>query len=180
MKSCSKSTCKQKNPQELSQFSKRKDGKLGLSSNCKSCKIIQRVSKKEAHKQYKRSYYLANKDKSSKIYFDYINNKNINKEKTKLESKKRRLEKKRQNRLKYQYNITIEDYNKMYIEQEGKCYTCQKHQNDLKFKLVVDHCHKTGKVRGLLCDTCNSGIGFLKEDIDTILRVIQYLKKNRM
>lgn len=62
--------------------------------------------------------------------------------------------------LKYLYGITIEDYKIMFTKQRGRCVICNKKQrkNRLGRKglLFIDHCHKTGKVRGLLCQTCNS------------------------
>ena len=58
------------------------------------------------------------------------------------------------------YNITLNDYNEMFKKQEGKCGICKKHQNQLTKPLYVDHDHSTGKVRELLCSSCNfkSGI----------------------
>jgi hypothetical protein len=70
------------------------------------------------------------------------------------------------------YNITLDDYNKLFLKQEGKCKIC--HQSFES--LIVDHNHKTNKVRGLLCDNCNCGIGFLKENTDILLEAIEYLK----
>ena len=72
------------------------------------------------------------------------------------------------------YNISLEDYNKMLINQNNKCDICRIGFNNL----VVDHCHTTGKVRGLLCNGCNSGIGFFKENKVTILNSIEYLNKH--
>lgn len=45
-------------------------------------------------------------------------------------------------------------------------------------KAHVDHCHNTGKLRGLLCQTCNTGIGHLKDDIQTLQKAIKYLEKH--
>ena len=78
------------------------------------------------------------------------------------------------NSYKTKYNISLEDYNKMLINQNNKCDICKIEFNNL----VVDHCHTTGKVRGLLCNGCNSGIGFFKENKVTILNSIEYLNKH--
>ena len=67
------------------------------------------------------------------------------------------------NGLKCHYGITIEDYNKMLEIQNNKCKICNEHKDSFKNLLSVDHCHKTGKVRGLLCHRCNSGLGFFKD-----------------
>lgn len=84
----------------------------------------------------------------------------------------------RNNKLKYRYGISLDDYNNMFTEQNGCCLICLKHQSVLNKALVVDHCHSTGKVRGLLCSTCNFALGFLEDDIPSINRALVYLKKN--
>lgn len=80
--------------------------------------------------------------------------------------------------LKTKYNITEDQYNNMLQEQSNRCLICNSESNAESKKFAVDHCHKTGKVRGLLCSECNSGIGFLKENPDIMLSAIEYLKKH--
>ena len=79
-----------------------------------------------------------------------------------------------------EYNITLEDFNKMLEEQNHKCKICGKEEtkelNNTKWKLSVDHCHKTGKVRGLLCAKCNVGLAKFEEDEQQFLNAIKYLK----
>ena len=58
--------------------------------------------------------------------------------------------------LKHRYGITLDDYNMMFVKQEGKCWICNKHASELKYPLQIDHSHITGVVRGLLCTKCNS------------------------
>lgn len=65
----------------------------------------------------------------------------------------RNAEKAREAHLKRTYGITIEDYNRILKEQSGKCAVCGKPPKTMR--LAVDHCHKTGKIRGLLCSYCN-------------------------
>ena len=63
-------------------------------------------------------------------------------------------------RMKYQrmYGITIEDYDRMYEEQGGRCAICRTDQpGGAGERFSVDHDHETGKVRGLLCNNCNTG-----------------------
>lgn len=76
-------------------------------------------------------------------------------------------------RLRTRYGLTLEDYNYMKSLQEKKCLICKSEK-----KLVVDHCHISGKVRGLLCDKCNLGIGHFKDDIENLKRAIIYLENN--
>lgn len=73
--------------------------------------------------------------------------------------------------LRWQYGITIEDYDAMYIAQNGLCAVCKSTE-----KLVVDHCHTTGKVRGLLCHFCNAGLGFFRDDLKVMHAAFYYLK----
>jgi len=93
---------------------------------------------------------------------------------------KRTVEKKEQmweHTLKSKYGINKEEYNTMLEEQDFSCKICNAHIAELDRKLYVDHCHTTGKVRGLLCITCNTGIGMLKDDIEILENAIKYLKE---
>jgi len=81
--------------------------------------------------------------------------------------------------LKRAYGIDLKQYEEMFFQQKGCCKICNKHISELNQKikksLSVDHCHTTGKVRGLLCDKCNRGIGLLNDDIDILNNAIKYL-----
>jgi hypothetical protein len=87
------------------------------------------------------------------------------------------LEKQRTYLLKKKYGITPEKYDKMLSEQDYKCYICHTHEDKLDRSLAVDHCHKTGKVRGLLCGNCNRFLGQIDDNIDTAERLLNYLIK---
>lgn len=65
----------------------------------------------------------------------------------------------------------------MFQEQNGRCKICNTHQIYLKTSLVVDHCHKTGHVRGLLCNACNLGIGLLKDKVEVLEKALIYIRK---
>ena len=70
------------------------------------------------------------------------------------------------------YGITIEDYEKLLVSQNGVCAICSG-EPDTRWKiLAVDHCHKTGKVRGLLCMTCNTMIGRLEKRMEETLKYL--------
>ena len=88
----------------------------------------------------------------------------------------------RAHKLKHKYNMTVEDYDYLWEQQNGVCAICgqeetMKHQNGKTTRLSVDHNHKTGKVRGLLCRKCNIVIGNAKDNIDILFKAIQYLRK---
>lgn len=78
--------------------------------------------------------------------------------------------------LKNRYGITIEDYDRMFAEQGGVCLICNRPETQRK-RLSVDHCHDSGKVRGLLCTTCNIAIGHLLDDPDVIQRASDYVRR---
>lgn len=78
--------------------------------------------------------------------------------------------------FKYKYGITLEQYEQMLINQNNCCITCKNEFND-ENKPDVDHNHKTGKVRGILCHRCNLAIGYLREDEDILWNVLEYLKQ---
>ena len=79
--------------------------------------------------------------------------------------------------MKKQYGITVEEYDEMLARAENKCEICGVHQKDLKKKLVIDHCHDTGKLRGMLCHACNLAIGKLGDSYEKVKRATDYLKK---
>lgn len=85
----------------------------------------------------------------------------------------------RKSHLKRNYKLTLKEYDQLFHKQCGYCYICLTHQDKLKKKLAVDHCHQTGKVRGLLCMKCNTALGKFNDDIYLIERALAYLKKSQ-
>jgi len=87
------------------------------------------------------------------------------------------------NYLKRAYGIDLDEYNLMLIKQNNCCSICKSDgfimQKGHKVKLVVDHCHDTGKVRGLLCHNCNRALGLLKDNTNTINNALEYINESR-
>lgn len=77
-------------------------------------------------------------------------------------------------RMKSQFNLTIEDYELLLSSQNGVCAVCGNVPR--KNRLGVDHNHKTGLIRGLLCAFCNRVIGLMRDDADRFERVVTYLR----
>jgi hypothetical protein len=75
------------------------------------------------------------------------------------------------------YRIRLEDYQKLYEDQNGRCACCGQLESSFKRNLHVDHDHESGKVRGLLCTQCNPGLGYFKHSIDRLKLGIIYLEK---
>jgi len=85
----------------------------------------------------------------------------------------------RDHALRSNYGITIEDYERMFEEQKGACAICGSVEvrRNGRTNFCVDHCHKTGKVRGLLCNECNVGLGRLGDDAESLRRALAYLER---
>jgi len=134
---------------------------------------------KEKITEYKKEYNL-NHPRDRKEYHNNLYQKNKDRyteqarrrymEENPLKKKKRR----RANHLLAVYGLSLEDYNDLYNQQQGCCAICGKHQSEIKRTLFVDHNHDTGKIRGLLCYTCNSGLGFYENNEENVLN---YLKE---
>jgi hypothetical protein len=123
-----------------------KDGKQ---ARCKQCA-----------KDYYNTYRKTNPDIYRKASLKHWHNLNL---------------KKKQERWIKRYGITLEQYEKMYAKQNGVCKIC-KNPCVTRNLLSVDHCHTTGKVRGLLCVKCNTALGMLNDNIALLSNAILYLK----
>lgn len=152
-KLCTK--CGETKPATLEYFYHNKRLKSGLSSWCKICGI------KTATKYFKTEKGREVQRKAGK--------KSRQTEKYKLYEHKRGL---RRN-----YNVALEQYDEIFEKQDGVCAICGG-INKNGHRLYVDHNHKTGKVRKLLCCLCNNLIGNAKEDIIILRSAINYLKEN--
>jgi hypothetical protein len=136
---------------------------------------------KEQHKEYGKQYRIKNADKIKQYRIE-------NKDKFKSSPDKRKIvdtkyrnnnsDKIKDYKLRKKYGITLDDYNILFNQQEGKCKICGTHQDDLDKKLVVDHNHCTNQIRGLLCDKCNRGLGHFNDNINTLQNAIDYLRNN--
>lgn len=80
--------------------------------------------------------------------------------------------------IKHSFGISPKQYQQMFDEQKGLCAICERHQKNFKRRLAIDHDHHTGKIRGLLCASCNSGLGKLQDSVDYLESAIIYLQRN--
>jgi len=135
----------------LNEFDKDKRTKDGYITYCKECRKLK-----------DRNYYVKNKERIK--YDSRIRNKK-HRDKIGYEGRKDYY-------LKWMFNITLEDYNTMLEQQDNKCCICKINYSKTYH---VDHCHTTNKVRGLLCDQCNKGLGHFKDNIDYLQSAIKYL-----
>lgn len=136
---------------KLDEFHKNKAMKDGLNNVCKQCKSQYCKDNAEEYKRRNKAKY--NTEKGRRMYRNCM--------------------------YKSTFGITIEDYDKMYALQDGKCAICRKPEttvmNGKAINLSVDHDHSTGKVRGLLCRSCNHGIGNFLDNTELLHEAIKYI-----
>lgn len=161
MRHCSR--CDRTKP--LSEFSIKKDGKPH--AWCKTCAA-----------EHARTWYRENQQRARAARQDWYEN---NRERANARMREYKRERPRQYkayRLK-EFGLTLEDFDRMLDEQGGVCAICRRPptgQGRNAQTLHVDHCHKTNKVRGLLCGACNTALGLLQEDPTVIRRLLRYTK----
>lgn len=153
MKTCNK--CKK--DKQLAEFDKNLECKFGVSGICKECKNTRLRERNRLHPEWRKNWrkksYEKNKNKAKEQY------------------------------LLYHYGIDLTEFNVLLEKQNNLCAICKKpessvHQSGILKKLSVDHDHKTGKIRGLLCYNCNRGIGHLQDNLEILNNAIAYLEKN--
>lgn len=96
------------------------------------------------------------------------------KEYSKLKRVQKRYDSYKSN-LKIKFGLTLEQYNEILIKQNFCCALCERHVSQFKIRLAVDHDHKTGRIRGLLCTSCNVALAVLGDSEESIQNVLDYL-----
>lgn len=103
----------------------------------------------------------------------------INKQR-RIDNKDRVVEIERRSKLKKAYGITPKQYDEMLALQNNSCAICSAKKPGGRTKLFfIDHCHKTGNVRGLLCMRCNTGLGLFLDNPKFLVNAISYLEENQ-
>lgn len=115
---------------------------------------------KEKIKEWKRAYRIKNREKINEYKRKY---RAINREAETLANRK--------GLLRREYKLTLQEYDNLCKQQNYLCAICMK-----KETLIVDHDHKTGKIRGLLCSSCNKGLGFFGDSSNLLEKSVSYLK----
>lgn len=98
-----------------------------------------------------KKYYYENLDKIKAYHIVYYK-----------ENKEKRIK----YNLKKSFDLSLEKYNELFTSQKGLCSICGKHQKDVTRRFAVDHCHTTGKIRSLLCQSCNTHLGIYEKHKD--------------
>lgn len=145
--------CGQSRP--LEDFHVHRGNTDGRQDWCKVC--LNKYNREQWHKSPKRAEYVRrwnseNKEKRARTSYVY--------------------------RLREQYGMEMEDYERLLAEQGGGCGICgRKKPTKGKRYFCVDHCHETGKVRGLLCYNCNVAVGHFRNSVALLEKAIGYLRK---
>ena len=164
----------------LIHFCKNSNSKSGYNYSCKECQKEYYLKNKVKILQNTKIYSRINKVKISKSRKIYTNNNKKYKQKYDKIYNLKNKDIRTNNRFKRTYGISLNDYNILFIKQKRICAICyNKETRRLNGKIVnlsVDHNHKTGKVRGLLCSQCNRSLGGFKDDIKLLKKAIYYLK----
>ncbi len=148
-------------PKPLDAFGKDSKRKGGVTSACKNCR--------------NKNSYKWNKENPDKVKEANKLHKLTRKE---YYSDPERKLKYRNLDLQRRFGVTHTEYENMLKSQNGACAICKKFRlNKGKKHMAIDHCHKTGKVRGVLCHICNRGLGMFDDSQDLLTQAIEYLAK---
>lgn len=135
-----------------SQFPRTRANKDGLYSYCKACSTARTRADYQANIEKRRAASRRNS------------------------ARQHRNGNARRARLKYLYGITPEEHDRMIAEANGRCQVCGGSNGGAS--LDVDHCHATGKVRGLLCHNCNLALGNAGDSPERLLALAEYLRRH--
>lgn len=164
MKTCTK--CDETKP--LEEFHRHAQTGDGYRNQCKVCAAVYARKYRAEHKKelaaYHHKHYATHKERADayqrKYNAEHRKEVNARNRKWRAENPERAVS----ISLKHRFDITLADYDAMLIAQDGVCAICGKTPWEEEKRLAVDHNHETGRVRGLLCNNCNSGIGYLQDN----------------
>jgi len=178
-----KKCCDCKEDRPLTEFHKSKSRSDGHTTRCKSCT-----------KTYRRNHHIKNLEHDKAIAKVWRDNTKERKRKHYEENREEILRKAKEYQqnnpdkiknadLMRDFGISLEEYNKMLVDQNYGCAICGKSNTAVDKRsgkpksLAVDHDHKTGKIRGLLCEAHNRALGMFHDNIEELMAAIKYLKK---
>lgn len=171
----------------LGDFSPHFRGKYGRQPRCKPCcvaankaRYYSRLEQSRETSRLRAAQYRATHPEKRKAQRDAWRQKNPEKEREAKHAWRRaNPDYMRDANLRNVHGITLEQFRDMERLQGGACVICRtKEAGGFGRWLKVDHCHKTGRIRGLLCHNCNTGLGHFKENLSFFEAAIAYLKKH--
>lgn len=147
----------------LSDFSPSKKGKFGVFCYCKKCSSVLALERYRKDIVKNRS-----KRKENRL-------KNLEKARLNSRNQYQKNKSKHKNYSLKKYNIDLIEYKTMLKNQNNCCALCKKSELDFTKSLAVDHDHKTGRVRALLCEKCNVGLGSFKDNPELLRKAADYI-----
>ena len=181
-------TQRQRN-QEYYEANQEKEKERALARYYAVRETIDREKRKEYMREYLKTYKRKKKtpeqiaERNRKRRERYANDPEY-REREKAQARRRSAlnpQAKKNGRLKQEFGITLEQYNELLAKQGGKCAICGatvtgvREKGKREHSLYVDHDHKTGSVRGILCSHCNFGLGNFRDSPALLLRAAEYL-----
>lgn len=130
----------------------------------------------EKVREWKKKYREANREKLRIYSAKYLEE---NREKINKKQRTRHLTKGRDYMLRRTYGITLEQWDGLFTSQGKRCATCPATEPGARKGWHTDHCHTTGKVRGILCQRCNLTAGHVKDDITVLQNLIDYIRRHQ-
>lgn len=165
-------------PKDPKCFHKYAAAKDGLFCYCKPCnKLVSEAwGKENAERRKARGKLWKQENREKTRAYD---RKAYWKDPVKTRERKKNPALRRKSKLLCRFGLTLEDYDRMLVAQMGVCAICGQPENSSQRKnLSVDHCHKTGKIRGLLCGACNLAVGNVKESPEIGRKLVSYIEKH--
>lgn len=143
----------------------------GLRRQCKPC-FTQQTGRRRKHQSvHNREYYLAQRNAWNALHREELRQK-------RRDYLRAHPDRTRAANLKSKYGITVEEWNVLFASQGSRCAICGSEHPKSYGLWHTDHDHVTGKVRGILCQQCNVGLGKLGESQDGVVRAIKYLTES--
>lgn len=118
--------------------------------------------------EYQRKHRTSNPERYRQYYAKYRANNRVKRS----QSQKAYL-------LKSKYGITLEERDDLLAKQGGVCAVCSSPNSSSKNDWHVDHCHGTGKIRGILCHPCNTALGLIKDNTYILRKLAEYIENQR-
>lgn len=159
--------CGETKGEELFPRDPRNTGRAGRGSHCRACQSKASAASNKKNPERVRAWKDAHKD-SVRAAYDRYRERNPDKVK---QWKRSYYERNRAER----HGLTLEQLKAMFAEQHGLCAICR--ETIVYSAAHLDHCHKTGRVRGFLCMHCNRGLGALRDSPDILRAAASYLER---
>ena len=167
---------------------KLRDSLAETKKSLRAQKAVERNRKKRANlsendrlerNEYARNWRELNKDRVNAVNREKRRSDPDYAERIRVQDRARPREQIKNTRLRNDYGITLDDFNRMREQQNYCCAVCGVHEDLSGVKrLAIDHCHTEGHIRGLLCSKCNTGLGLFRDNIDFLSKAIEYLKRS--